>query len=54
MTTAIENGVGRVRVGDSDWRATGPDAPAGSRVRVVGADGSTVQVVPEALLEGVK
>ncbi|WP_019011122.1 NfeD family protein [Deinococcus aquatilis] len=54
VTTAIENGVGRVRVGDSDWRATGPDAPAGSRVRVVGADGSTVQVVPEALLEGVK
>ncbi|ANE42918.1 NfeD family protein [Deinococcus puniceus] len=54
VTTAIENGIGRVRVGDSDWRATGPDAPAGSRVRVVGADGSTVQVVPEALLEGVK
>ena len=44
VTTAIHNGVGRVRVGDSDWRATGPDMPAGSTVTVVGADGTTLIV----------
>jgi membrane protein implicated in regulation of membrane protease activity len=44
VTSPIQNGVGRVRVGDSDWRATGPDLPAGATVRVVDADGSTLVV----------
>jgi membrane protein implicated in regulation of membrane protease activity len=44
VTAPIENGVGRVRVGDSEWRATGPDLPAGSRVQVVGAEGATLEV----------
>ncbi|WP_102126874.1 NfeD family protein [Deinococcus planocerae] len=44
VTAPIVNGVGRVRVGDSEWRATGPDLPAGSRVLVVGAEGTTLQV----------
>jgi membrane protein implicated in regulation of membrane protease activity len=44
---AIENGRGRVRVGDTLWSAEGPDAPAGSRVTVTGARG-TVLVVERA------
>lgn len=44
VTAPIVNGVGRVRVGDSEWRATGPDLPTGSRVLVVGAEGTTLEV----------
>ena len=44
---AIENGRGRVRVGDTLWSAEGPDAPAGTRVTVTGARG-TVLVVERA------
>ena len=40
----IEAGRGRVKVGDSVWSCRGPDAPAGSRVRVTGADASVLQV----------
>ena len=40
----IEAGRGRVKVGDSVWSCRGPDASAGSRVRVVGADASVLQV----------
>lgn len=44
VTTPIVNGVGRVRVGDSDWRATGPDTEAGRSVLIVAADGTTLIV----------
>ncbi|WP_019585975.1 NfeD family protein [Deinococcus apachensis] len=44
VTSPIVNGVGRVRAGDSDWRATGPDTPAGASVLVVGAEGTTLRV----------
>jgi hypothetical protein len=40
----IRDGRGKLRVGDSLWLAQGPDAPAGTRVKVVGADGSTLIV----------
>jgi membrane protein implicated in regulation of membrane protease activity len=40
----IDNGRGRVKVGDSVWSCRGPDAPAGTRVRVVGADASVLKV----------
>ncbi len=39
VTTAIEAGSGRVKLGDSEWLARGPDAGAGTRMRVVAADG---------------
>lgn len=42
----IRNGRGKLRVGDSLWLAQGADAPAGARVKVVGADGSTLIVEP--------
>ena len=40
----ILHGEGRVRVGDSSWRITGPDAPAGASVRVVRVEGGTLVV----------
>ena len=44
---AIENGRGKVRVGDSVWQAEGPDVPAGGRVKVTGARGTVLVVVAE-------
>lgn len=46
LTTAIQGGEGRVRVGDSSWRVVGPDLPAGSRVRVTRIEGATLVVEP--------
>jgi inner membrane protein len=40
----IVDGVGTVRIDDTIWRVSGPDAPAGSRVRVVQADGANLTV----------
>lgn len=44
LDTAIENGRGKARVGDSLWLVAGPDLPAGARICVIGVDGSTLQV----------
>jgi hypothetical protein len=44
VVSAIENGRGRVKVGDSVWACRGPDCPEGTRVRVVGSDGSCLKV----------
>jgi membrane protein implicated in regulation of membrane protease activity len=44
---AIQNGRGKVRVGDTLWSAEGPDVPAGSRVKVTATKG-TVLVVERA------
>jgi hypothetical protein len=40
----IVDGLGTVRIDDTIWRVAGPDAPAGSRVRVVQADGARLTV----------
>jgi membrane protein implicated in regulation of membrane protease activity len=48
LVSAIENGRGRVRVGDSVWACKGPDAPEGAAVRVLGADGACLRVEPLA------
>jgi inner membrane protein len=40
----IVDGTGTVRIDDTIWRIAGPDAPAGSRVRVVQADGAKLTV----------
>jgi len=42
----IENGEGRIRLGDTVWRAQGKDAAAGSKVRIVGLEGSALVVEP--------
>lgn len=44
VESAIENGRGRVRVGDSVWNCRGPDCATGSRVRVIGSDGTSLRV----------
>lgn len=44
VESAIENGKGRVRVGDGVWNASGPDAPSGARVVIVAADGTLLSV----------
>lgn len=40
----IQNGRGKVRVGDTVWSAEGPDVPAGTRVTVTGARGIVLTV----------
>jgi inner membrane protein len=40
----IIDGTGTVRIDDTIWRVAGPDAPAGSRVRIVQADGANLTV----------
>ncbi|WP_159593877.1 NfeD family protein [Chelativorans xinjiangense] len=40
----ITEGRGRIRLGDTLWRVSGPDLPAGTRVRVVAAKGGELQV----------
>ena len=46
MEKPIVNGSGTVRIGDTLWRVSGPDAPAGGRVKVMRADGPTLVVEP--------
>ena len=46
VVDSIENGRGRVRVGDSVWQCRGPDCAAGERVRVVGTEGACLRVEP--------
>ena len=46
LETPIVDGVGTVRIGDTVWRVSGPDGPAGIRVKVTGADGANLSVEP--------
>lgn len=43
----IQDGSGTVRIDDTIWRVTGPDTPAGNRIRVVKADGAMLTVAAE-------
>ena len=40
----IVDGTGTVRIDDTIWRIEGPDAPAGSRVKIVKANGASLTV----------
>lgn len=40
----IRDGFGRVVLGDTTWRVSGPDLAAGQRVRITGADGAVLRV----------
>lgn len=42
----IVDGRGRVQIADAFWEVRGPDLPAGTRVRVTGADGMSLHVDP--------
>lgn len=47
VVSAIEGGSGRVRHGDSEWIARGPDSAVGARVRISGSEGAVLMVEPE-------
>ena len=49
LIDAIANGRGSVKIGDSIWRVQGPELPKGARVKVIGADGTMLKVVPDGL-----
>lgn len=44
LQVPIQNGVGRIRLGNRDWEVRGPNLPAGARVRVTGVDGTVLLV----------
>ena len=44
VTQVIAGGNGRVKLGDSEWLARGPDAEPGTRMRVAGHDGAVLLV----------
>src|SRR5262249_60004346 len=49
LTEPIKDGQGRVRIGDTIWRVTGPDLPAGAQVRVTAATAAGLELVVEAV-----
>ena len=44
LSEAIRGEKGRMEIGESVWRVTGPELPAGHRVRVVGHKGTMLSV----------
>lgn len=40
----VVNGSGKIRVDDSTWKIEGQDCPRGSRVKVVGVDGTVLRI----------
>lgn len=44
LEATMTGGEGRIRVGDSSWRITGPELLAGTEVKVVRVDGATLVV----------
>ncbi|OGS48234.1 MAG: hypothetical protein A3J40_00460 [Erythrobacter sp. RIFCSPHIGHO2_12_FULL_63_10] len=46
VTQAFDGGTGRIKLGDSEWLARGPDLDVGARVRITGSDGAILHVVP--------
>ena len=44
LERAIVDGRGRVQIADAFWDVSGPELPAGTPVRIVGADAMTLQV----------
>ncbi len=45
LSEPIINGIGKVKVDDSNWRVSGEDAPINTQVKVVGAQGMLLEVV---------
>ncbi|MDX8447073.1 NfeD family protein [Mesorhizobium captivum] len=49
LAEPIKNGRGRIRLGDTLWRVSGPDLPAGAQVRVTGAADTDLELTVEAI-----
>ena len=47
LATPIVAGRGRVQIADAFWDVEGPDLPTGTRVRVIGVRGMTLEVRPQ-------
>jgi membrane protein implicated in regulation of membrane protease activity len=45
LSEPIVEGRGRVKINDTVWQVRGPDAPAGARIKVTGAEGSVLTVI---------
>jgi membrane protein implicated in regulation of membrane protease activity len=48
LAEPIEQGTGRVHINDTYWSARGPDLPAGTKVKITGAEGNVLLVEPAA------
>jgi len=46
LVEPIVNGRGSIHSGDTIWRVEGPELPAGTRIKVVGTDGTVLKVEP--------
>ena len=44
ISDAIVNGQGRIKIGDTTWRVSGPDTKSGQSMKVVGYNGGTLIV----------
>lgn len=44
LAEPIQNGKGRLKIGDTYWRIEGNDAPAGKAVKITSADGALLKV----------
>ncbi|WID94257.1 NfeD family protein [Bosea vestrisii] len=44
LEATMAGGEGRIRVGDSSWRVTGPELLAGTEIRIVRVEGATLVV----------
>jgi membrane protein implicated in regulation of membrane protease activity len=47
LTEPIKDGRGRIRIGDTMWRVSGPDLPAGTQVRVKSAVATDLELIVE-------
>jgi hypothetical protein len=46
LVEPIQQGSGKARIGDGVWKVSGPELPAGARVRVTGVNGTILIVIP--------
>jgi membrane protein implicated in regulation of membrane protease activity len=46
LVEPIEQGSGKAKLGDGVWKVSGPELPAGARVRVTGVNGTILTVLP--------
>ncbi|MER8551647.1 NfeD family protein [Mesorhizobium sp. M0976] len=49
LAEPIKDGRGRIKLGDTLWRVSGPDLPAGTQVRVTGAADTDLELTVEAV-----
>lgn len=44
LEQGLQNGAGRIRLGNRDWPIRGPNLPPGAKARVTGVDGTVLLV----------